>query len=124
MSRRKPPPTESPRAPGPRQIRSDGWTGVRQLLFLQALAGTRRIGAAAAAAGMSRESAYRLRRRPEGALFALLWDRTLTQPTPQARLAPAAESHIEDGLLLRHLSRALRRGALQGHENAEGHARP
>lgn len=97
---------------------------MRQFLFLQALAGTRRVAAAAAAASMSRESAYRLRRRPEGALFALLWDRTLAQPTPQARLTASAQSHIEDGALLRHLSRALRRGALQGHENAEGHARP
>jgi hypothetical protein len=126
MSRRKPPPAESPPARGasPRQIRSDGWTGVRQLVFLQALAGTRKVSAAAAAAGMSRESAYRLRRRPEGALLALLWDRTLAQPTPQARLAAAAKSHIEEGALLRHLSGAMRRAARQGHKNAEDHPRP
>jgi hypothetical protein len=126
MSSRKVQPTDSPRARGawPRPIRSDGWTGARQLVFLQALAGTRRVSAAAAAAGMSRESAYRLRRRPEGALFALLWDRALAQPTPRARLAAAAKSHIEDGAMLRHLSQAMRRRSRQGHENAEDHPRP
>ena len=65
------------------RIRRDGWTPERQLRFLEALAGTRSISRAAAAAGMSRESAYRLRDRREGALFAALWDRELAfQPQP------------------------------------------
>jgi hypothetical protein len=59
------------------RIRRDGWTPERQLRFLDALARTRSVIAAARDAGMSRESAYRLRERREGALFALLWDRTL-----------------------------------------------
>jgi hypothetical protein len=113
---------ESPPSALPR-IRRDGWTGTRQLTFLQALAATRQVSLAAAAAGMRRESAYRLRRRPEGALFALLWDRTLGQPMPQARPAPALKGHIGDGALLRQLARAARRGSLQGHGNAEGHTR-
>jgi len=45
--------------------------------FLDALERTRNVGNAATAAGMSRESAYRLRERRDGALFALLWDRIL-----------------------------------------------
>jgi len=53
------------------------WTGERQLAFLDTLAGTRCVTRAAASAGMSRESAYRLRRRPAGALFAAAWDRVM-----------------------------------------------
>ena len=70
---------------GPRasRIRRDGWTPERQLRFLDALACTRSVIAAARDAGMSRESAYRLARRREGALFAYLWDRILApEPYP------------------------------------------
>src|SRR3954452_8688053 len=63
------------------RIRRDGWTAERQLHFLCTLARMRSISAAAAAAGMSRESAYRLRDRREGALFAALWDEALA-PRP------------------------------------------
>lgn len=61
-----------PNSPG---FRRDGWTPDRQLRFLDALARTRSVSRAAASAGMSRESAYRLRTRV--ALFAGLWDRAL-----------------------------------------------
>lgn len=70
-------------------IRHDGWSAERQLTFLKALARTSSVTRAAAAAGMSRESAYRLRARAAGALFAAAWDRTLAQrsqlrgPAPQ-----------------------------------------
>ena len=57
--------------------RRDGWTPERQLTFLRTLAETRSITRAASSAGMSRESAYRLRRRNEGMLFAALWDRAI-----------------------------------------------
>ena len=66
-------------------VRRDGWTAERQLAFLHALARTRSVVRAAAAAGMSRESAYRLRTRPAGALFAAAWDRTLAQRSQMAR---------------------------------------
>jgi hypothetical protein len=66
-------------SPGPQQkrrkIRCDGWTAERQIRFLVALLGTRSVSKAAAAAGMSRESAYRLRDRAGAELFAALWDR-------------------------------------------------
>ena len=64
------------------RIRRDGWTAERQLHFLDALARTRSVTDAARAAGMSRESAYRLRYRPDGALVAAAWDRTLKAPAP------------------------------------------
>jgi hypothetical protein len=66
-----------------RKIRRDGWTPERQLRFLDALVRTRSIASAAASAGMSRESAYRLRDRRDGALFGLLWDHALApEPVP------------------------------------------
>ena len=79
-------------------IRRDGWTVERQLAFLDALARTRSISEAAAAAGMSRESAYRLRARRDGALFAAIWDRAV------GGTSSCVESHsglISDGRLLR-----------------------
>jgi len=88
------------------KIRRDGWTTERQLRFLDALAQTRSAIKAAGAAGMSRESAYRLRDRKDGALFAALWDRVIAfQPGP-------TEGHIGslgNGGLLRLLATHFRR---------------
>jgi hypothetical protein len=87
------------------RIRSDGWTGERQLHFLDALARTGNVRDAAAYARMSRESAYRLRDRREGALFGLLWDRILAP-------APPREVHIEelsDGRIMGMLGTLFRR---------------
>jgi hypothetical protein len=75
MSAPKSPPLS--RSTGPLGIRRDGWTIRRQFAFLDTLARTRSVTRAAKAAGMSRESAYRLRRRPSSALFAAAWDRAL-----------------------------------------------
>jgi len=52
-------------------IRHDGWTAERKALFLDALADHGNVLRACAAAGLSREAAYRLRRRD--ALFARAW---------------------------------------------------
>ena len=88
------------------KIRHDGWTAERQLRFLDALACTRSVVKAAAFAGMSRESAYRLCERKEGALFASLWARAVgLQP-------PTAKVHIDalaDGRLMRLLGNHYRR---------------
>jgi hypothetical protein len=70
------------------KMRRDGWTAERQLRFLVALMRARSVTRAAAFAGMTRESAYRLRCRSDGALFAALWDR-------------AIEGHKVDGLARR-----------------------
>ena len=74
---------KTPRA-GPERTRRDGWTADRQLRFLEALVRTRSVTKAARAAGMSRESAYRLRGRKEGALFAAAWDRAIEGPASSA----------------------------------------
>src|SRR5260221_146924 len=89
----------------PRNFRRDGWTAERQLRFLAALSKTRSVTWAARAVGMSRESAYRLRGRPNAELFAALWDRALV---PDA----ASEGHnstMADGSLTRLLGNQFRR---------------
>ena len=66
-----------PRFACPEPCRRDGWTPARQLAFLDILARTRSVTRAAAAAGMSRESAYRLRNRDPNGLFAFAWKRAM-----------------------------------------------
>ncbi len=86
-----------------RQTRRDGWTVERQLAFLAALTRTRCVTEATRVAGMSRESAYRLRHRAE--LFAALWDRALAP-------ADAGEGHNPswtNGQLMRLLGNHYRR---------------
>jgi hypothetical protein len=54
------------------------WTTYKAQVFLGALADLGRVGEAARAVGMSRQSAYRLRERlGEGTLFARAWDGAL-----------------------------------------------
>lgn len=67
-----------PRPSCPEPCRRDGWTPRRQLRFLEVLLLTRSVSKAAGAAGMSRESAHRLRKREPQGLFALAWDRALS----------------------------------------------
>ncbi|MDB5681475.1 MAG: hypothetical protein JWO16_1280 [Sphingomonas bacterium] len=57
-----------------RKPRLDGWTEEKQRHFIEVLADTGLVGVAAKAVGMSRETAYRLRRSPHGAAFARAWD--------------------------------------------------
>ena len=61
--------------PVPVRPRRDGWTPARQLAFILRLALLGCVAAAAAAVGMSRESAYRLRDHPGAASFAAAWDK-------------------------------------------------
>ena len=72
--------------PVPVKARHDGWTPARQFRFIEMLATTRSVTRACAAVGMSRESAYALRDRPEAAGgFALAWRRALA---PDFQKAP------------------------------------
>ena len=63
--------------PVPVRHRRDGWTPERQRTFIEALARDHCVDRAAAAAGMSRESAYKLRRHPEASSFADAWSQIL-----------------------------------------------
>lgn len=91
------------------------WTVDRQLRFLDTLARSRNVGQAAAAAGMSRESAYRLRKRDGAALFAALWDIALAP----ALSAKGHSGKLPDGRLARLLGSHFRRE--RGHDGAIGY---
>lgn len=54
--------------------RHDGWTLPKQATFLRQLSATHSVSEAARAAGMTRQSAYRLRSRLKGKPFDLAWE--------------------------------------------------
>ena len=58
----------------PTRHRDDGWTAQRQRDFLENLASCGSVSAAARSVGMSRESAYALRRRAGARGFSQAWD--------------------------------------------------
>jgi hypothetical protein len=60
--------------PVPVRARRDGWTAERQRAFIRLLYEGLRPGRAAAEVGMSRQTAYALRERPDAASFAHAWD--------------------------------------------------
>lgn len=68
-------PAEYRWVPVRRRARHDGWTEEKQRRFIEVLADTGLVGAAAKDVGMTRASAYRLRRAPHAGAFARAWDR-------------------------------------------------
>ena len=67
-----PPSTSSGQAGKPRPPRPREWTRARMDAFLATLAATQSVSRASVAAGMGRQSAYKLRKR--SAPFAAAWD--------------------------------------------------
>ena len=57
-----------------RRPRRDGWTEEKQRRFIETLADTGVVGLAAKDVGMTRKSAYKLRRSAYAAAFARAWD--------------------------------------------------
>lgn len=87
-------------SPAPVRERADGWTPARQVAFLAHLAITRSVSAAARKVGMARETAYRLRRRPEAASFASAWDAVLGRGDRKRKVTAAERRRRAiDGLL-------------------------
>jgi len=76
--------------------RHDGWSPARKLRFLDRLAACGNVRTACAGVGLSREAAYRLRRRD--ALFARGWDAALVLARPRSAevLADKATEGIEE----------------------------
>ena len=72
------PPTYDPAeyrwVPVRRRPRFDGWTEEKQRRFIEVLADTGLVGLAANEVGMSRQSAYALRRARHAGAFARAWD--------------------------------------------------
>ena len=66
--------------PVPLKANPDGWTIERQAHFLGWLAETGSVSAACARVGMSRNGAYKLRKKPGAESFAAAWDAALGQP--------------------------------------------
>ena len=67
-------PAEYRWVPVRRRPRHDGWTEEKQRRFIEVLADTGLVGLAAREVGMTRASAYRLRRAPYAAAFARAWE--------------------------------------------------
>ena len=66
--------------PVPLRVTCTGWTMQRQADFLGHLAETGSVSAACARVGMSRNSAYKLRKKPDAESFAAAWDAALGLP--------------------------------------------
>lgn len=65
--------------PVPRKRRHDGWTPEKQREFIEALADTGSVVGAARAVGLSKQSAYALRRSTGVEGFAAAWDAAIGQ---------------------------------------------
>ncbi|TZG26259.1 hypothetical protein [Sphingomonas montanisoli] len=83
-------------APVPVSGRHDGWTPDKQRAFIEVLADTVSVPAAAKAVGMGVEGAYRLRRRADAAGFAEAWDAAYGMMT--RRLTDAAFARAIHGV--------------------------
>lgn len=75
-----------PFVPVPIRTRADGWTPARQAAFIGFLAETCSVAEAAARAGCSRASAYKLRALPGAEGFAAAWDVACGKVTPSRKL--------------------------------------
>jgi hypothetical protein len=92
--------------------RRDGWTPAAQATFVAAREAGASIAAAAAAAGLSRQAAYKLRAHPAGEMVRAAWRppvARLTEAQVDAALdhagARLAATAITDADLLRALRR-------------------
>ena len=119
----------------PARARADGWTPVRQAEFIGELAETRSVTEAARRVGMTRETAYRLRRRKWAESFCAAWDaamgRKLSIPLSQRAARESHESaprkvtneellwRIETGKWQVILRRGIYRGVRQKGCNSE-----
>jgi hypothetical protein len=79
--------------PVPLRTRRDGWTPARQAHFIALLAETACVRKAAQLVGLTRESAYRLRKHPGAGPFRAAWDTAVRgQQQPRWKFTPA-EAH-------------------------------
>jgi hypothetical protein len=78
------------------RYRYDGWLPEKQVEFIERLADCGCVDEAADAVGMSRVSAYALRRRPDAQAFRLAWDAAMD--TAVARLRDSAMSRAIKGV--------------------------
>ena len=94
------PPPKIRFTPARLKARHDGWTAARQFRFIEELAATKSVTRACTVVGMSRESAYMLRDRPEAASgFAKAWKAALAPDFGRPhRISPGAAGRLRRGL--------------------------
>ena len=92
-------------APVPLRVQHNGWTAPRQLRFVLELARGAGPAQAARLLGMTRQSAYNLRKRPGAESFAAAWDEAQTfagQARAAGRASLGSHAGIETILVPRH----------------------
>ncbi|RYD52542.1 MAG: hypothetical protein EOP60_10110 [Sphingomonadales bacterium] len=72
-------PAEYDWVPVRRRPRADGWSEAKQRAFIEVLADTGQVDAAAQHVGMTPQSCYRLRRSPGAEAFAAAWNAAIHQ---------------------------------------------
>jgi len=107
-------PRVPPFYPVPLKPNPNGWTEARQAHFLGHLAETGSVSAACARVGMSRNSAYKLRRKPNAESFAAAWDAALGMPVRKVT--------VEDLVFLAH--RGLIRPRFRAGKYLGSHQKP
>ena len=103
--------------PVPTRGRHDGWTVQKQTDFLGYLAETGSVMGACEAVGMSRNSAYKLRARPNAESFAAAWDAALGAPVRKITVDDL-EFRAYHGLIQPVLFRGKYRGAWRKPDNS------
>lgn len=97
-----PPRPRTPRVPPffpvPLRGRHDGWTPELQGRFIGYLAETGSVCAAAERVGMSRNGAYRLRRKPFAESFTAAWDAALGAPIRKVTMPGSLSFAIEGAI--------------------------
>ena len=88
--------------PVPLRYRVDGWTPARQRAFIEHLAETLSVEAAAALVGMSPQSARELRRRPGAEGFAAAWDAALRRGLSEHGRAALIDEAVNGRLVRRY----------------------
>lgn len=84
-------------APVPLRMRRDGWTAKKQYFFILGLARGFTPARAAALLGLTRKSAYALRRKPGGEGFAAAWDAAVARARSR-RIEAEAASLVQRGM--------------------------
>lgn len=87
-----------PFTPVPVRARHDGWTPGMQILFIQALADTANVAKACRRIGMSQQSAYALRGRPDAVSFRQAWAIAIDHGS--TRLADKAMARAMEGVVV------------------------
>ena len=111
----RPAPSPRPFTPVATRPRHDGWTPEKQSGFIDALTASGCVHEACAAVGMSRQSAYLLRTRPDAQGFRLAWDAALDVAI--RRLSDECYSRALNGVPVPHFYKGEQVGEHRRYDN-------